>query len=95
MSQEYKSPEETGVFSKKIVKVNRYINSWSPFPRIENPFSRIAISSLDLNRSFSRIAIRSLDFKIQHLEGTNCNPRERNVYSRERITSPWKRITIP
>ena len=97
MSQEYESPEETGGFKKNSKGKSLHRVVGSPFRRIENPFSRIAISSLDLNRSFSRIAIRSLDFNITSNNSREriCNPRERKYNSRKRITNPRKRITIP
>ena len=33
--------------------------------KLDDPFSRIAIHSPDMNNPLSRIAIRSLDFNIQ------------------------------
>ena len=78
---------------KKNVKVNHDIELCNPFSWIENPFSRIAIRSLELDSPFSRIAIRFLDFNnllsrivirsrdsdIRQFERTNCNSRERGV----------------
>ena len=60
---------------QKIAKVNRYIELRNPFPRIENPFSGIAIRSLEVDSSFSLIEIRSLELFGVKIEGTNCNLR--------------------
>ena len=74
----------------------------SPWEQITYPWERIA--QLDITiylwlffkfpcpfRAFEVYTI----LNIVLIEGTNCNPGERIVYSRERITNPWQRITNP
>lgn len=51
---------------------SQIINSYSL--ELDNPFSRIAICSLDFNHTLSWFAFRSLDVNIQQFKVTNCKP---------------------
>ena len=80
---------------QKIAKVNRYIELRNPFPRIENPFSRIAIRSLNFNKNpLSQIAILSLDFNTKQFEGTNFSQRVRCVYFKGTYINARERMVL-